>query len=72
MNRVENGGVVPHREDTMPREFGEIDLAFNAVAWTYVHLRGRHGWPADETRRSVVALVLNGVEGAGDPRKERT
>jgi len=48
------------------------DLAFNAVAWTYVHLRGRHGWPADETRRSVVALVLNGVEGAGDPRKERT
>jgi len=48
------------------------DIAFNAVAWTYVHLRGRHGWPADETRNRVVALVLNGIEGAGDPRKERT
>src|SRR5438270_13116012 len=23
------------------------DVAFNAVAWPYVHLRGRHEWPAD-------------------------
>jgi AcrR family transcriptional regulator len=47
------------------------DVAFNAVAWTYVHLRGRHGWPADEARDRVVALALDGIEGAGDPRKER-
>src|SRR5689334_10371380 len=23
------------------------DVVFNTVAWPYVHLRGRHGWPAD-------------------------
>ena len=48
------------------------DVAFNAVAWPYVHLRGRHGWAADEARDRVVALVLNGIEGVGDPRKERS
>jgi AcrR family transcriptional regulator len=47
------------------------DIAFNAVAWTYVHLRGRHGWPVEETKNRVVALVLNGIEHADD-RKERT
>src|SRR5262249_37934479 len=26
------------------------DLAFNAVAWPYVHLRGRHGWDAERAR----------------------
>ena len=26
---------------------------FNAVAWPYVHLRGRHDWPADRARRVV-------------------
>jgi AcrR family transcriptional regulator len=45
------------------------DIAFNAAAWTYVHLRGRHGWPADETRDRVVDLVLNGIDGAA--RKEQ-
>jgi AcrR family transcriptional regulator len=48
------------------------DVAFNAVAWPYVHLRGRHGWAADEARDRVVSLVLNGIEGVGDPRKERS
>jgi hypothetical protein len=46
------------------------DIAFNAVAWPYVHLRGRHGWEADEARERVVGLVLNGIEGAGRSRKE--
>jgi len=45
------------------------DIAFNTVAWTYVHLRGRHRWPADETRDRVVDLVLNGIDGA--VRKEQ-
>jgi AcrR family transcriptional regulator len=44
------------------------DIAFNAVAWPYVHLRGRHGWEADEARERMVGLVLNGIE----ERKERT
>jgi AcrR family transcriptional regulator len=37
------------------------DLAFNAVAWTYTHLRGRHGWPAEKARAQVVSLVLDGI-----------
>jgi AcrR family transcriptional regulator len=44
------------------------NVAFNAVAWTYVHLRGRHGWPAERTTSSVVDVVLNGL--ATDRRKE--
>jgi AcrR family transcriptional regulator len=38
------------------------DLAFNAVAWPYVHLRGRHEWPADRARSLIVGLVLNGLD----------
>jgi AcrR family transcriptional regulator len=44
------------------------NVAFNAVAWTYVHLRGRHGWPAERTTSRVVDVVLNGL--ATDGRKE--
>jgi AcrR family transcriptional regulator len=44
------------------------NVAFNAVAWTYVHLRGRHGWPAERTTSCVVDIVLNGL--ATDRRKE--
>jgi AcrR family transcriptional regulator len=42
-------------------EVTTADLAFNGVAWPYVHLRGRHGWPADKARDAVVGVVLNGV-----------
>jgi AcrR family transcriptional regulator len=37
------------------------DLAFNGVAWPYVHLRGRHGWPAETARDRIVAVVLDGL-----------
>jgi len=37
------------------------DVAFNAVAWPFVHLRGRHGWPADKAETRVVGVVLNGL-----------
>ena len=49
------------------------DVAFNGVAWPYVHLRGRHGWPAERARSRVVGVVLNGIAGAGLPptRKAR-
>jgi AcrR family transcriptional regulator len=43
------------------------DLAFNAVAWTYVHLRGRHHWPAEQAKTRVVDLVLNGIAGGVPP-----
>jgi AcrR family transcriptional regulator len=38
------------------------DVAFNAVAWTYVHLRGRHSWPSERARALVVGLVLDGID----------
>jgi len=44
------------------------DVAFNAVAWTYTHLRGRHGWPAPKARTQVVGLVLDGI---ADPSQRR-
>lgn len=44
------------------------DVAFNAVAWPYVHLRGRHGWTHERTRERIVGVVLNGL--APEPRKE--
>jgi AcrR family transcriptional regulator len=43
------------------------DAVFNATAWPYVHLRGRHNWPAERARRVVVGLVLDGV---AHPREE--
>jgi len=46
------------------------DIAFNAVAWTFVHLRGRHGWELAEARDCVIGVVLNGIEGTSSPGKE--
>jgi AcrR family transcriptional regulator len=37
------------------------DVAFNAVAWPYVHLRGRHGWPVEKARARIIGVVLNGI-----------
>jgi len=47
------------------------DVVFNAVAWPYVHLRGRHGWAADHARDRVVGVVLDGVANT-DRREEST
>jgi AcrR family transcriptional regulator len=47
------------------------DIAFNAVAWTFVHLRGRHGWELAEARDRVVGMVLNGIEGGDRRGKEK-
>jgi AcrR family transcriptional regulator len=64
-------GSLPAYEDVVEA----ADIAFNGVAWPYVHLRGRHGWPAERARMRIVGLVLNGIAGAraakpGPRRKE--
>jgi len=50
-------------------------VVFNAVAWTYVHLRGRHEWLARRAKPRVLGLVLNGIvtkpRTAGRRRKEQ-
>src|SRR5579859_2479701 len=48
-------------------EVTAADIAFNAVAWPYVHLRGRHDWPAEKARAAVVGVVLNGIAGKEKP-----
>ena len=74
---------VQHQDATLPREgasdgslpavddvVATADVLFNAVAWPYVHLRGRHGWPAEKAQAGIVGMVLNGIAGA-DPRPTR-
>jgi AcrR family transcriptional regulator len=67
-------GSLPPCEDPVET----ADVTFNAVAWTYVHLRGRHEWPAERARRRVLSLVLDGIGGSPPPpdkskrRKERS
>jgi AcrR family transcriptional regulator len=60
-------GSFPALEDP----FVASDLAFNAVAWPYVHLRGRHEWPAEEASAHIVALVVNGIAASAQPPKKR-
>jgi AcrR family transcriptional regulator len=48
-------------------EVTTADLAFNTVAWPYVHLRGRHDWPADQALAAVVDVVLDGIAGKEQP-----
>jgi AcrR family transcriptional regulator len=54
-------GSLPHPDDVVEA----ADLAFNATAWPYVHLRGRHGWPAERAKASIVGVVLNGIVSEG-------
>ena len=56
-------GSLPEVDDVVRA----ADVAFNMTAWPYVHLRGRHEWPADEARSCVVGVVLRGI---ADQRKE--
>jgi AcrR family transcriptional regulator len=61
-------GSLPPCEDAVET----ADVAFNAVAWTYVHLRGRHEWPAERARSRVLALVLDGLSGSPPPEKPKS
>jgi len=38
-------------------------LLFNAVGWTYRHMRVGHGWPPEQAGPAVVSLLLDGVAG---------
>jgi AcrR family transcriptional regulator len=50
-------GSLPEPDDVVRA----ADIAFNMTAWPYVHLRGRHEWPAEEAKASVVDVVLHGL-----------
>jgi len=54
-------GSLPEADDVVRA----ADIAFNMAAWPYVHLRGRHEWPAEGARARVVGVVLRGI---ADPK----
>lgn len=56
-------GSLPEIDDVVHA----ADVAFNMVAWPFVHLRGRHEWPAGEARNSVVGVVLRGIADRKEP-----
>lgn len=41
------------------REYATV--LFNVVGWTYIHLRARHGWPADRARATTLDIALHGL-----------
>jgi len=57
-------GSLPEAKDVIRA----ADIAFNMTAWPYVHLRGRHDWPAEEARSTVVSVVLRGIAAAPSSR----
>jgi AcrR family transcriptional regulator len=61
-------GSLPAAEDAV----ATADIAFNAVAWPYVHLRGRHAWPPEQARARVVDVVMNGIAGRPPRRSSRS
>jgi AcrR family transcriptional regulator len=60
-------GIADGTITATPHVIETADVLFNAVAWPFVHLRGRHKWPAARARNRVVGLVLHGV--AASPRR---
>lgn len=47
------------REDVVD----QAEVTWNAVAWTYTHLRGRHRWGAGRARRLIFDLLMSGLGG---------
>ncbi len=60
-------GSIPPADDLV----ATADVAFNAVAWPYVHLRGRHGWPAGQAKDRIVGAVLNGIAPVASGERRR-
>ena len=56
-------GSLPGADDVVRA----ADVAFNLTAWPYVHLRGRHEWPAEEAKSCVVEVVLHGITSRKEP-----
>src|SRR5262249_47245173 len=54
---IADGSLAPPGGD--PAEGAE--LLFNAVCWSYVHLRGRHGWRAERARHGLRELMTPAI-----------
>jgi AcrR family transcriptional regulator len=60
---VADGSLAPPGGD--PSEAAE--LLFNTVCWSYVHLRGRHHWPAERARHGLRRLITPGLVAVPGP-----
>ena len=43
------------------RDVELADIAFNTVAWPYLHFRVRHKWTAARARKALVTTLLEGI-----------
>jgi AcrR family transcriptional regulator len=60
--RLLHDGVADGTLRPPPTSFEDFaNTVFNTVCWSYVHLRGRHGWPGEQARSLVLDIVLNGL-----------
>ena len=46
---------------TKNRDMELADVAFNSVAWPYLHFRLRHKWPPGRARKLLVGTILDGM-----------
>jgi AcrR family transcriptional regulator len=53
-----DGSLAPPGEDPA----AAAELLFNTVCWSYVHLRGRHHWPAERARQGLRRLITPALE----------
>jgi hypothetical protein len=60
---IADGSLAPPGGD--PSEAAE--LLFNTVCWSYVHLRGRHHWPAERARHGLRRLITPGLVAVPGP-----
>jgi AcrR family transcriptional regulator len=59
--RLLHDGVADGSVREPPDYQDRANALFNTVCWSFVHLRGKHGWSARRASSQVLDLVLNGV-----------
>jgi AcrR family transcriptional regulator len=59
--RILEEGAADGTLRTVGQPLQVADLLFNTVCWPFVHLRGRHGWTAEDASTRIVGLVLEGI-----------
>ena len=59
--RLLQDGVADGSLQEPPNYRERANALFNTVCWSYVHLRGRHGWSSQRAASNILDLVLNGV-----------
>jgi AcrR family transcriptional regulator len=62
----EADGSITRRSDLVDT----ADVLFNAVAWPYVHMRGRHNWESRRARSNIVDLAMRWVAPIDQPEEE--